>query len=183
MMDFVFESSPWEQALENLQPGDTINALTLLTLLEDADEDTAQEVLDELEQKNVALVIDDLPNLPTGGNMTLRLRQEAQLVASSKLPDGLEENDPLRLYLEELASTPAAGDTECAAYGLDSGGQHGPVAEYSELHRRRFHDPSGLVDQTVSAQSHFSAGPFRRFGTEAAAGNGGLPGYGSETAD
>ena len=112
MMDFVFENSPWEQALENLLPGDTINALTLLTLLEDADEDTVQEALDELEQKGVALLLDDLPNLPTGGNMALRLRQEAQLVASAKLPDGLEENDPLRLYLEELAATPAAGDTD-----------------------------------------------------------------------
>ena len=112
MMDFVFEESPWEQTLENLQPGDTIDALTLLTLLEEADEEMAMEALDALEQKGVALSIDDLPNLPTGGNMALRLRQEAQLVASGKLPGGLEENDPLRLYLEELAATPAAGDAD-----------------------------------------------------------------------
>ena len=93
MIDFVFENSPWEQALDALQPGDTINALTLLTLLEEADEDMALDALDALEEKHVALMIDDLPNLPTGGNMALRLRQEAQLVEAGKLPEGLEDND------------------------------------------------------------------------------------------
>lgn len=115
MMEFTFEASPWEQELDVLQPGDTVNALKLLSLLEEADEDTAMEALDGLEQKGVALVIEDLPNLPSGGNMALRLRQEAQLVASGGLPGGLEANDPLRLYLEELAATPAAGDADILA--------------------------------------------------------------------
>ena len=47
--------------------------------------------------------------------MALRLREEAQLVESGRLLTGLPENDPLRLYLEELAGTPAAGDTEFLA--------------------------------------------------------------------
>lgn len=115
MMVFTFETYPWEQALDALQPGDTIKALELMSLLEEADEDAALEVLDELEQKGVALSLEDLPNLPTGGNMALRLRQEAQLVASNGLLTGLEENDPLRLYLEELAATPAAGDLDMLA--------------------------------------------------------------------
>ena len=110
MMEFTFETSPWDQLLDKLNPGDTINALELLSVLEEADEDAALEVLDELEQKGVELSLRDLPNLPTGGNMALRLREEAQLVASGKLMAGLEKNDPLRLYLEELASTPAVGD-------------------------------------------------------------------------
>lgn len=115
MMDFTFEPTPWEQALDALNPGDTISALQLLTLLEDEDEETALEVLDQLEQKGVTLCIDGLPNLPTGGNMALRLRQEAQLVGSGNLLTGLEANDPLRLYLEELAATPAAGDVALLA--------------------------------------------------------------------
>ena len=115
MMEFTFEASPWEQALEALQPGETINILTLLSYLEEEDEDTVLEALDMLEEKSVALSIDDLPNLPTGGNMALRLREEAQLVESGRLLTGLPENDPLRLYLEELAGTPAAGDTEFLA--------------------------------------------------------------------
>lgn len=115
MMEFTFEPTPWERALDALQPGDTIKALELMTLLEEADEDTALEVLDELEQKHIVLSLEDLPNLPTGGNMALRLREEAQLVASGKLLAGLEESDPLRLYLEELAATPAAGDVDVLA--------------------------------------------------------------------
>ena len=115
MMEFIFDETPWEQALNSLRPGDTINTLGLLSLLEEEDEDAVLEALDSLEQKGVALSIDDLPDLPTGGNMALRLRQEAQLVAANQLLTGLEENDPLRLYLEELAATPAAGDEELLA--------------------------------------------------------------------
>ena len=115
MMEFTFEASPWEKALEALQPGETINILNLLSYLEEEDEDTVLEALDMLEEKSVTLSIDDLPNLPTGGNMALRLREEAQLVESGRLLTGLPENDPLRLYLEELAGTPAAGDTEFLA--------------------------------------------------------------------
>ena len=112
MMEFTFDSSPWEQALENLHAGDEMNMLSLMSLLEEEDEEIVQEALDALAQKGVALSIRDLPNLPVGGNMALRLREEAQLVESGKLLTGLPENDPLRLYLEELAATPAAGDVE-----------------------------------------------------------------------
>ena len=115
MMEFTFESSPWEQALENLHTGDEMNMLSLMSLLEEEDEEIVQEALDALAQKGVALSIRDLPNLPVGGNMALRLREEAQLVESGKLLTGLPENDPLRLYLEELAATPAAGDVEMLA--------------------------------------------------------------------
>ena len=115
MMEFTFEQSPWEQALEALQPGAEMNILTLLSLLEEEDEDAVLEALDAMEEKGIALSIRDLPNLPTGGNMALRLRQEAQLVESGKLLTGLEENDPLRLYLEELAATPATGDVDLLA--------------------------------------------------------------------
>ena len=115
MMEFVFEQTPWEQALDALRPGDGMDALKLMALLEEEDEDGALEALDLLEQKGIALNIHDLPNFPTGGNMALRLRQEAQLVASGKLLTGLEENDPLRLYLEELAATPVAGDSQLLA--------------------------------------------------------------------
>ena len=115
MMEFTFEPTPWEQALDAMQPGETINALKLLTLLEQEDEDGVLEALDTLEQKGITLSIRDLPNLPTGGEMALRLRQESQLVESGRLLTGLPENDPLRLYLEELAATPAAGDVQLLA--------------------------------------------------------------------
>ena len=115
MMEFVFEETLWEQTLNCLRPGDEITMLKLLSCLKEEDEETVLEALDAFAQKGVSLSIADLPDLPTGGNMALRLRQEAQLVASGRLLTGLEENDPLRLYLEELAATPAAGDEELLA--------------------------------------------------------------------
>ena len=124
MTEFTFELSPWEQKLESLREGDTINALDLLSLLEEEDEETVVEALDALEQKSVTLDISDLPNLPTGGNMALRLRQEAQLVASGKLLTGLEAGDPLRLYLEELAAAPAAGDADLLAQECRDGNEN-----------------------------------------------------------
>ena len=110
MLEFVFEETPWEQALGDLRPGENMSALRLLTLLEEADEEDALEALEALTEKQVILDITDLPELPTGGNLALRLRQEVQLVQSGKLLQGLEANDPLRLYLEELAATPVQGD-------------------------------------------------------------------------
>ena len=35
MMEFVFEQAPWELALDALNPGDQIEALKLLSLLEE----------------------------------------------------------------------------------------------------------------------------------------------------
>ena len=75
MMEFTFDYSPWEQALENLQPGDEMNMLTLMSLTEEEDEDTVLEALEALAEKGVSLSIRDLPNLPVGGNMALRLRE------------------------------------------------------------------------------------------------------------
>lgn len=109
-MEFTFEESAWEKALNGRNPGDKISVLELLPLLEEEDEDGVLEALEKLEEKGITLDISDLPNLPTGGNMALRLREEAQLVQTGNLMGGLDKTDPLRLYLEELAATPASGD-------------------------------------------------------------------------
>ena len=45
MMEFTFEISPWEQELENCNPGDTLSALRLLSLLESEDEEVTLEAL------------------------------------------------------------------------------------------------------------------------------------------
>ena len=114
-MEFVFEESPWEQALNDLNPGDSVSALKLLPLLEDADEETLTDALDLLETRDILLQIDELPLDPGSGEMALRLRQEQQLVSSGNLLNGLEDGDPLRLYLEELSATPVAGDIRLVA--------------------------------------------------------------------
>ncbi len=126
-MEFVFEETPWEQAISALRPGDTISALRCLELLEDLSQDDGEEALLALEQKGITLDISDLPRENGSGEAALRLRQEQQLAQSGRLLAGLEENDPLRLYLEELAAMPAAGDVAVLARqyaaGDDAAGQ------------------------------------------------------------
>jgi len=114
-MEFTFEESLWEKSLNALQPGDSINVLDLLPLLEEEDEEGVLEALDELAQKGITLSVKDLPELSVGSELALRLRQEAQLLEKGALLTGLEANDPLRLYLEELAAMPATGDLELLA--------------------------------------------------------------------
>lgn len=115
MMEFTFEQSPWELALAGMAPGSTVTGLRCLTLLEDLSEDEAEAALLELEQRKITLDVSDLPPHPGNGEMAARLRREQQLAESNQLLQSLEENDPLRLYLQELAGIPAAGDENVLA--------------------------------------------------------------------
>ena len=114
-MEFVFESSPWEVALDKLHTGDRISAVDCLNLLEDMSEEEAQESLLSLEERGIALDVSDLPKLGGSGENALRLKLEEKLVRSGALLQGLEENDPLRLYLEELSAIPAQGQVNLLA--------------------------------------------------------------------
>jgi len=74
-----------------------------------------EEALMDLEQKEITLDISDLPRAAGTGEAAVRLRREEQLVKNGTLLTALEENDPLRLYLEELASIPVCGDMQILA--------------------------------------------------------------------
>jgi len=110
MMEFSFEQSPWERALEALQPGDSISSVRFLALVEGEDEDGLEEAFQALEEGRITLDIADLPLMQATGEAAVRLRQEQQLAQQDHLLQALEETDPLRLYLEEIAGIPAAGD-------------------------------------------------------------------------
>lgn len=118
-MEFVFEQSPWELAVEALRPGDSISGAYALSLLEDMSEEQVQQALLLLEEKQIALDISDLPKF-SGGEAAVRLRLEQQLAEKERLLDGLEGNDPLRLYLAELADMPV-GDIDLLARQYISG--------------------------------------------------------------
>ncbi len=115
MMEFTFEQSPWEAELQQLGQGDSLSAVRFLTLLEDAADDELENAFSELEERRITLDISSLPMFSVVGAGGLRLRQEQELVEKGRLLEGLEEQDPLRLYLEELARTPAAGDVTLLA--------------------------------------------------------------------
>lgn len=114
-LELSFEPTRWEQELENLQPGATLSALRLLTLLEGEHEASVEDAFYALEDRQIGLSSEDLPEYAADGPTALRLRTEAQLVRENRIPTGLEENDPLRLYLEELAAIPSFGDSRVLA--------------------------------------------------------------------
>lgn len=104
-LDITFSRRPWEGVLEEAE--DSISALELLTLLEGEAEEDAEDAMDMLAQRHVAIDIKTLPKVPAAGALAARLRQEEQMVRQGNLMAGLDKNDPLRLYLEELAAIPA----------------------------------------------------------------------------
>ena len=114
MIDFTFEKAPWEERLEQLSTGDSISALEFLTLLEGESEELVEEVLLQLELRGVRLDIFDLPKPSYSGESALRLQLEEKLALTCKFEE-LEENDPLRLYMEEVAALPCAGDPQFMA--------------------------------------------------------------------
>lgn len=111
-LDFTFEQPDWEAALSVLRPGDRLSALRLLALLEGEDEDTVEEAFELLEEKRIRLDLSQLPKDSGSGSAAARLRQEEQLTRQGNLIEALESNDPLRLYLEEIAGLPEAIDQD-----------------------------------------------------------------------
>ena len=120
-LDFTFETSPLEAFLAELSEGGSVAALRLLTVLEGESEEAVEEVLLQLELRKIALDITGLSKQGFSGEAAVRLRQEAQLVASGDLMRNLEENDPLRLYLEEVADLPTGGDLQRMAQRFAGG--------------------------------------------------------------
>lgn len=120
-LDVTFGESPWELTIQNLSSGDSICAAEFLTLMEDSDELQMQQALQELRDKQISLDIQTLTKIPGTGTTGVRLRQEQQMVQQGNLPEGLEKNDPLRLYLEEVAAIPVAGDPVLLAQKLAAG--------------------------------------------------------------
>ena len=120
-LEFSFGAAPWEDYLDTVT--DTASAMTLLTLLEGEEEFVVEEVLQELEDRRVELDLSELEKPAVTGEAALRLRQEAQLVEKGLRPSDLEETDPLRLYLEEVALTPAFGDVQLLAEQAAAGNE------------------------------------------------------------
>ena len=114
-MEFTFEQSPWEVAVEQLQTGDSMDAVRFLTLLEPEDEDGFEDALLMLCDRGITLDISQLPMDGGSGALALRLKQEKELVKQADLRTGLDDTDPLYVYLEELAGIPACGDPQMLA--------------------------------------------------------------------
>ena len=107
-LDFTFEDHT--SYFADMPNGCPLSAARFLTVMEGETEDTLEDALLELESRGIMLDISDLPKMAYTGEAAVRLRREEQLVKQPHFWTALEENDPLRLYLEELAAIPACGD-------------------------------------------------------------------------
>jgi len=119
-LDFTFEESLLDLFPEACDGG-SLSAARFLAMTEEMPEEAVEELLQELENRGILLDISDLPKGSASGEAALRLRREAELVKNNVLLSALEENDPLRLYLEELSSIPACGDEQTLALQCAAG--------------------------------------------------------------
>ena len=126
MKDFCFEyeQTPWEATLAGLRWGDSISAARFLTLLEGEEETLLEDAFQDLEDRHIQLTADSLPEDFGAGDVEARLRREKQLTDCGKVLENLDPEDPLRIYLEELAGTPVAGDPQILALDMLDGKQN-----------------------------------------------------------
>ena len=117
-MEFSFEQSQWELYLNSIPENGSITAMQMLTILEDENEEAVEDAFQAILEAGITISTADLPHNEAGGEAALRLRREAELVKKGDLLRSLDENDPLRLYLEELAAIPACGDPAVLAQEL-----------------------------------------------------------------
>ena len=119
-IDFGIENTP-ESIFGGLTFGQTLSGAELLTRTDGLSDEVMEEIFEYLDEEAITIDLTDLPRQFGSGESVRRLREEEQLVKKGELLTGLEENDPLRLYLQELALIPAAGDIEVLALELLEG--------------------------------------------------------------
>ena len=123
MNDFVFEQAPWEVYLRSCKNGSVISGWNLISMLEDEEDDVVEDAFSILTVKKLQLDLSGLPQMSAGSNTAQRLQQEREYVTGGLKTALMEETDPLRLYLEEIAAAPACGDEKLLAEQLSSGDQ------------------------------------------------------------
>ena len=112
-----------DEELEALS-GRSYSAVRLLHLLEGEDLAVLDEVFSKMQRCRVALDIAALPAVECTGADALRLKQEAEFQSLEQITTGLQDNDPLVLYLQELEQLPVAGDVQAYAERYLQGQHH-----------------------------------------------------------
>ena len=124
LIDVDLGEQVYDKLFAGFEPGQKLTASAILTALDD---DGDAEAFAEMDLLAVSLDISDLPRGYEGEAAT-RLRWEEQMVKQGTLLSSLEENDPLRLYLEEIAATPVCGDVRLLAIELEETSEAGKEA-------------------------------------------------------
>ena len=121
LLEYSFEIPDWEVALSSLKSGQEFSAAAFLTMMESRSDEEVEDALALLQNRGVHLDLSSLPESFGNGETALRLRREYQLVKEGKLLEKLEENDPLRLCLEEILAGETADSVESLAEKLLAG--------------------------------------------------------------
>lgn len=114
-LDVTFEAPAWQTLLESMEIGSTVSGVKLLTMLEQEPDEALEEVLDIMQSGSLRLDLTDLPLLGAAGEAATRLKQEEALVKEGLDGHGLEQEDPLRLYLEEVSRIDRSADEQVLA--------------------------------------------------------------------
>jgi len=117
-IDVAFGDSPLEKLLDSLGPGMQLSSATLLAALDTESEEVLEETFGHLACMGVEVDISDLPPCRPDGQIASRLRLEEQMQSALQLLENLEEGDPLKVYLEELAAIPVCGDIHALSQAL-----------------------------------------------------------------
>ena len=128
-LDVTFEESPWESYIRGLQEDEVIDGEYVLAAMEGETEEAFEEALLWIESSGHWLDISNLPRVSYSGDNGLRLRSELEFAENGMDPEKLEKTDPLRLYLEELASIPVCGDVVLLAQKLAQANRQGKDAD------------------------------------------------------
>lgn len=110
IIDVDFGDSPVASLLESLKPGQRLSTARLLTALDGESEDILRDAFQQLSDMGICLDIQDLPVYAADSETAVRLRREQTLAKEGNLLESLEDTDPLKMYLEEIAGIPAQGD-------------------------------------------------------------------------
>lgn len=133
-LEITFQAAPEEMWIEQLSAGARLSAARLLMRYEGADEEQLEDIFLQLEEKNITLDLSDLTLPAASGETAQRLLREQQMAKQGLQMSQLEQTDPLRLYLEELAQIPVCGDVTALAGELAKANATGAEAE--ELRER-----------------------------------------------
>ena len=114
-LEFAFEPTDWSAVFVHVPRGGYLSAARFLMLMEGQPEDQVEEALLYLEASGICLDISDLPKPAAVGQAAVRLHREEQLAKAGTLRENLEENDPLRLYLEEVDGISIPSDMQTMA--------------------------------------------------------------------
>ena len=124
-IDVAFGDSPLERLLAGLVPGGKLSAAALLAALDTESEEVLEETFRHLADLGVEVELADLPACSPDSQIAARLNLEQQMRCAAELMENLEEGDPLRVYLEELAAIPVCGDIRQLALSLAEANREG----------------------------------------------------------